>query len=722
MAIPTGKQFTTIFAVVLGMIWSTASVYCAQNTDDAGDLALIKSRLLEPLLKTSDRETITALIDNQRPDGSWPDVDYENTSRSNWAASKHLSHVLTLTQTYAAGKNSRSARSDKALQKAIYSGLDYWYAKDYKNSNWWWNVIGAPGRLARILLLLDDDLDDSRRESGVAILMRAKLGMTGANLVDVANITVMRGVIEKNPAVIAEAIDRIAGEIYISTGEGIQPDFSFHQHGAILYNHGYGAVFMGNCSQLATVVVGTKLEFEPEKIMLLSSLVLDGTRWMLRGATKDYGATGRGITRRSGNNDSAGYLRGVVTNMLKIPTGRETEFSELLAVLNARGKVNFPDPVNKHFWRGDFMTHNRPHFYASARMHSNRLFSNDPLINHEGYYTHHLSDGCTYIMKTGREYHDIFPVWDWKRIPGTTVELKDLPPGEVKRAGTTSFVGGVSDGRYGLASFDFSRGDLAAKKSWFYFDEEIVCLGAGIHCTSENPVVTTLNQCWLNGDVVVSDGNQIQLIGKGGHTLESSSWVAHDGIIYYFPESADAELYNDVRKGDWWHINHSHSKDEIAKDVFSLTIQHGRNPVNDRYDYIVSIPETVFDPASLSTTYSGQLEIVANTEHIQAVHHKGLRLSGAVFYEGGSIQISKTLKIGVDRHCLVMLREDGDYVEVSVSNPENEQCTVEVTVGRKAAGDSRPFPESDFGTVMTFDLPSGIYAGKSLTLRERIVP
>jgi len=546
--------------------------------------------------------------------------------------------------------------------------------------------------------------------------------MTGANLVDVANITVIRGVIEKSPDVIAKAINRISGEIYISTEEGIQPDFSFHQHGAILYNHGYGAVFMDNCSELATVVSGTKLEFAPEKIMLLSSLILDGTRWMIRGATKDYGATGRGITRRSGNNDSANYLRGVVTNMLKIQTGRENEYRELQSVLNSGGKVFFSDPVNKHFWHSDYMTHNRSHFYASARMHSDRLFSNDPLINDEGYYTHHLSDGCTYIMKTGYEYHDIFPVWDWKRIPGTTVELKELPPGDVKRTGTTSFVGGVSDGRYGLAAFDFIRDDLNARKSWFFFDNEIVCLGAGITCGSDNPVVTTLNQCWLNGDVIVSDGSTIQHMRKGNHPLKNLSWITHDGIIYYFCESTTATLQNDIRTGNWWHINHSFPKDEISKDVFTLGIEHGSNPVNDRYSYIVSIPENKFNPQSLGKTYKGTIEIISNTNQIQAVYNKDLHISGIVFYEQGSVQLSKTLKIGVDRKCLIMVRENGDFTEISVSNPENEQCTVNVTVGRKTADDRGSFPKSGFGTVIPFDLPGGIYAGKTRTLRERVFP
>jgi hypothetical protein len=38
-------------------------------------------------------------------------------------------------------------------------------------------------------------------------------------------------------------------------------------------------------------------------------------------------------------------------------------------------------------------------------------------------------------MRTGREFHDIFPVWDWHMIPGTTVELGEELRGNPGRAG-----------------------------------------------------------------------------------------------------------------------------------------------------------------------------------------------------------------------------------------------------------------------------------------------
>lgn len=65
-----------------------------------------------------------------------------------------------------------------------------------------------------------------------------------------------------------------------------------------------------------------------------------------------------------------------------------------------------------------------------------------------------MSDGATNIRVNGNEYADIFPVWEWDRIPGTT-----LPAGEKRNPvdwgskGTCTFTGGVSDGKYGVMTF-----------------------------------------------------------------------------------------------------------------------------------------------------------------------------------------------------------------------------------------------------------------------------
>jgi chondroitin AC lyase len=533
--------------------------------------------------------------------------------------------------------------------------------------------------------------------------------MTGQNLVWVPEITALRGILERDPTLVATAYRRIAEEIRVSTGEGIQPDFSFHQHGPCLYNHGYGAAFAGDCPRIATQVAGTGLAFPPEKITILSGLLLDGSQWMTRGTASDFGAEGREITRHGQN---AGYLATAARYMLQLPTGREDEFRALAS--RASGQPAAPPLVgNRHFWRSDMMTHHRPGYYTSARMVSDRIVNTDAPCNDEGLKSHHLADGCNPVIRTGREYRDVFPVWDWQKIPGTTVEQKPELAGSPRRKGTRSFAGGVSDGTYGLAAFDLVVGSLSARKSWFFFDDEYVCLGAGITCESDRPVLTTLNQCSLEGDVWIAADSQPRKLDQGLHPPEHPSWVWHDEIAYVFLEPAAVHLRNDVARGSWREINHRYSADEVTRQVFTLWIDHGRGPQNDSYAYAVA--PGIDRSGAEAFGASPPLEILANEVTLQAVRHEQLKLAAAAFYQPGALKIRPDLTVAVDMPCLTLIRRLPDRLVISVSNPENKQATVRVQVDGKWAGEGVELIDGPPRSRLTIELPTGPEAGSTVS-------
>ena len=678
----------------------------AEEPTERGDLKTIRRRTLDPLLEPVEQGQVEALADALRPDGSWPQVDYADLGRSGWKTPRHLGNLLLLSRAYKSPKSDLCG--DPALKRAVFAALDYWLRHDFQNPNWWWNQIGVPRSLWPTLLLLDGDISDAQRTKGLEILARARIGMTGQNLVWVTEITAMRGILLEDPELVAKAYRRIGEEIRLSTGEGIQPDLSFHQHGACLYSHGYGAAFVSDCSRIATRIAGTRLAFPAEKIELLSRLILDGHQWLGRGGACDYGAVGRQIARKG---QTSRYLGAAAGNMLELPTGREAEFRALAA-----RAVGEPAPAlegNRHFWRSDVMAHHRRGYYASARMFSRRIVNTDYPCNSEGLASHHIADGCNFIFRSGGEYTEIFPAWDWQKVPGTTVEQTPELAGPVRVQGLRGFVGGVSDGTYGLAAFDFARGTLTARKAWVFFDTEFVCLGAGITCTSDHPVVTTVNQCLLGGAVVVSDGEQTSQPDKGTHGLENPAWVYHDGIAYCFPEPSRVTLRNDVQRGSWWAINHQYSKDEVSREVFTLWIDHGRAPEGASYAYVV-VPDTPLPAAADRPARSG-VQILRNEPECQAVRHAGLKTTGIAFYEPGSVHVTEALAVGVDKPCLVLLRELPDKLAVSVSNPENQPLAVVVEVSGRFAGADVEVPAGGTTSRVTFQLPGGPNAGKSVT-------
>ena len=680
------------------------------------DLQVVRKRLSESLLAASpkpDSAKIKEIAASLRPDGSWADIDYDDRGRTAWKTRLHLNRLGVMVRAYRSAGHAMCG--DRDLKRSILSALDFWLTKDFRNPNWWWNKIGVPLNISAILVLMEGDISKTQRMAGTKILSRAKLGMVGQNLVWLAEITVARGCLEGDPEVVAEASKRMADEIRIKSEAGIQADFSFHQHGPCLYSGGYGLGFSRSCAKWAYILRGTRFEFPAEKIKILSAYILDGQQWMVRGQTFDYGANGREITRKSAH-ARARSLLGACAHMAKLATPRKAEFQAFAERLRGGRRQGATGLIgNRHFWRSDIMTHQRRDYYASARMFSDRTSNTDSPCNDEGLKSHHIADGTAFVLRTGEEYHNIFPVWDWRKIPAATIEQTGAAydPKTVRRQGSRSFVGGVSDGMYGMAAFDFARDGLTARKAWFFFDDEFVCLGAGITCTSDNPVFTSINQCHLKGDVVVSDGKKQKTISRGRHKLNNPLWVHHDGIGYVFPGTVKnpAYLTNDVQTGSWRSINHQYSNRKVSMDVFSLWLDHGKRPSKVSYAYIVA-PAVGLEKMK-AYAENPPVEILINRTDLQAVRHGGLKITQAVFYKAGVLRVENGLVIGVNKPCLLLVRRKKNGVQIAVANPKNKPLNVEVEVNAKLQGERCTWLDERGLSLITFKLPGGQFGGKS---------
>ncbi|MBT4499441.1 MAG: hypothetical protein HOC74_17055 [Gemmatimonadetes bacterium] len=663
------------------------------------DLQTIKQRMLAPLTDAPDAEHARALLDKLSAAGIWPDTDYACQDPAYWKTIYHLYNLLVLARVYRSSGSPLS--SDAELKQSIVPALDHWLDNDFTNPNWWYNQIGTPGQLSQILLLLEEDLTSSQRDKGLEILRRAELGMTGQNLVWVADITARRALLEDDPELIQDAFQCIADEIRVSFEEGIQPDFSFHQHGDCLYSHGYGAGFASDCSRIAALLAGTRFAFPQEKIDLLTGLILDGHQWYARGIWQDFGAIGRELVRPG---HTAAFLRQIVPHLLPLPTGREPEICALQSRLSDEEAA--PLIGNRHFWRSDIMAHHRPSFYASARMYSDRLLNTDQPCNREALKSHHIADGTTCLLRTGREYFDIFPVWDWHKIPGTTVALTPDMAGDLCRRGSRSFAGGVSDGTSGLAAFDFERDGLTARKSFLFLDDEFLCLGAGIDYPEEHPVITTVNQCHLQGEVITLNGS----LSPGRHTFSELDWVHHDNIAYFFPTPSKICLENEKRTGSWQEISAYSSAGSAEHDVFTLWLDHGPQPTSATYAYVVA------PGMELSAVQKGanpDIEILANSPQLQAARHSAQSVTGAAFYQSGKLEIEPGWTISVDQPCLLLLRQGKGELSISLANPKNEELRAVVEVSQLLAGDG--IETTGDHSQISFHLPDGMKAGQSQT-------
>lgn len=683
--------------------------------EPAGDLAVLAQRLRDDLLgearkdETAQAEAVGKTL---RSDGTWPDIDYADQTRSNWKAPEHLVRLSTMAR-------AEARTPSPELRTAITAAYDHWVGKDYRNPNWWHNEIGVPERLGETMLFIGHELDAGRRKRGLDILKRAKVGMTGQNLLWKAGIQCTWSCLDGDEPHLAEALAAITKEVRVTTDEGVQPDFSFHQHGRVLYSGGYGAAFAGDSARWAWLVDGTRFAFPAAKREVMLRYLLDGQRWMVRGTTFDYGAIGREISRKGHSGRGLATACGYALRLKDLAGDQRSALTDTIARIRAGAEIGKAPPLegNRCFWRSDYLVHQRAGWAMTVHMVSKRLENTDMPCNDEGLRNQAIADGATFLYRRGDEYRDIFGVWDWVRIPGTTeVDDTALFKTPVRFTGPTAFVGGVSDGRYGAAVMDYQRdkGRLAAHKAWFLFDDEAVCLGAGLVSGAAKPAITTMNQCLLKGEVQAEVAGRVTTIPQGQRVLEGAHWILHDGIGYVFPKPTTTHLANRSQEGSWWDINHAAPKAAERREVFSLWLEHGAAVRDGGYAYVL-VPGT--DAAGLQA-YGQQpgVGILANTSDLQGVWHHRLAMIQAAFWKPGRIQADEHLAITVDRSCLVLAQHGAKGLRLAVADPELRPLQVRITVPDRYKGPNCIWDAERKTTRVDMTLPGGDQAGSSVVM------
>jgi chondroitin AC lyase len=373
---------------------------------------------------------------------------------------------------------------------------------------------------------------------------------------------------------------------------------------------------------------------------------------------------------------------------------------------------------NRHFWRSDVMVHRPGSFYVSVRMHSERTAPTEVRVNRENLKGYHLSDGVSFLMQRGDEYHDIQPVWDWRKLPGATCRetQEPLPYGRgLPTRGSTAFVGGVSDGQVGVAAMEVDKAGVQARKAWFFLPDGWVALGAGIAGKTDDPLTTSLNQCLFKSDVLLLREGWAEVLAGERWRGKDLEGVHHDGVGYYLLAAQPAVVSAAPQRGAWTEIQErATDTGTVTQDVFSLWIEHGPRPTEGAYTYRV-VPRLSADEF---VTYPDQnpVSILANSAHLQAVLSSGNALAQAVFYAPGRLELDKSLTIEADIPCLLMLRQTAEGLDLSIADPTQtrRQARIRLTGQYTCRGCTDDTSGGDGETVLTVDLPSGEFAGQSV--------
>ena len=677
----------TLLLLVFSLLMGTVNVF-GQRSDE---FEILMQKIRQDFVKHPSIEEALAKYDDKN--GSFTDVDYNSIQRTYWPPLVHVERISDFVYAYTDPK-SKYYRSS-ALYDKIEQGLEFWHERNPWCHNWWYNQIAEPQALGVLLIQMRAGEKQLPAELENKLLDRIKADggdpakWTGANRTDIALHWIYRACLSRNAEDLSYALENVYNPVVYTTGEGFQHDNSNFQHGTQLYIGGYGDEILKGVTQVAMYTKGTRYAMPEEKIALISKFMRETYYPTIRGHYMLFDVMGRSVSR-PGVPDKSGMAL-FAKRMVELDPAHADEFRNIIARLEGRQPADYAiRPFHTHYFRGDYTLHVRSAYTFDVRMVSTRT-SRLEYGNGENLKTYFLSDGCTNIVRRGDEYKDIFPAWNWSRIPGTTAPQLDTIPlakSDWQTPGTSMFAGGVSDSLYGVTAYayqdDYRNIRTGAHKAWFFFDNEVVCLGAGIHSGADAEVLTTVNQSLasVSGIVASVDGKQVSVSGQPA-VYQSPEWVLHDSIGYYFPAGGKVLVGCARQSGSWYDINNSISRKEpIEKDVFTLGLAHGMRPVAGTYAYVV-VPGKATAADMQKYAENVPVEIVANVPDVQAVRHRALNQLQVVFYAPGKVTCGD-FTVKVDRPCALLLKGLGtERPTLHVADPGQTMQPVQVDILKK---------------------------------------
>ena len=643
------------------------------------DLGTLRERLRAQFLGSTPK--IQGILRECQDDGTFASVDYHDANRSTWLAFRHLELTATLARAYA--NPDSPFHHDERTAHAITAAFAWWTKHKPRNPNWWWNEIALPGALTRILLLTPELIAPEDFQTALELCRKVSLkNYTGQNLVDGAILVLQRGLVEDDASVVTAAANVIHSEIRLSPPpgthgalEGIRADGCYHQHGPQIQFGGYGLNFLNCTATWATNWQGTAWQLAENEWDILRHLVFDGYQWVLWNGRMDLLVGGRHMRGDTGHS-KGNVVLGCLNRFADADATAAPRYRQVI-------QRNQPDHPNdllgaKWFWNSDLMVHRRPAWMAVLRACSTRVHPMEDNINQDCALGRYFADGTLLIYRHGDEYLEMPAVWDWTRLPGTTLPATPvtstkrqrftLSPTGSRLRGATAFVGGVTDGQPACAIYTQNLDGVRVKKAYFFDDEVIYELGTDLCSTSPHPVATTLNSCRLNGEV-----------------LQGHRWAHHDGIGYV----ADAPIAVTAadRTGDE-RILHGGIREETLKTlpVFHAQIDHGIQPQDASY-CVAILPD-----ATPARTAAFQFNaVLANTTDLQAVRLADGTVA-AVFHAPGALGNFATDAPGV-----FLIRDN----TVFAADPTQQLATMTLAL------DGRP---------RAVTLPAGDLAGTTATI------
>lgn len=541
-------------------------------------------------------------------------------------------------------KGSEYFQDEKLLAlmlKSLNRMLDFYSVNHEPYGNWWYWEIGVPLCLNTIVSLLFEKLGTVciSEYMQAEVHYNNQIRRTGANRVWESVIFVLRGIITSDAQTVCDGVSGISDVMhYTDEGDGFYEDGSFIQHELFPYNGGYGRSLLQELAPVLYLIHQTK--FDTLNTEMVYDWIDNAFFPFLTGGKCMGMVRGREISRYFEQCDYAGTM--ILSAMLILSelknkqnlkerikahiTPSFFDYAPPLASDIAMKLLQIPSdyeekPYFKVFNRMDRAVKHGKGYTIGIAMHSSRI-ANFESINDENMPSCHTADGMVYLYKKYAPESDFF--WqtiDMQRLPGTTVAYGSEVPHRL--VSDCDFVGGCGIGEAGVCVMQLhpAKCTLTANKAWYFFDEEVVCLGSGI-CSTDGRTVETVIDNRLIGDenTKISDSDE-KCLG------ESAYFNKHQNIGYFFPKQNNVHVMTKSRQGKWSDLSCNTDGVLYTGQYNTIWIDHGQNPKDENYEYTV-VPDCSAEEFR-DYCAANKTETLENSTRVQCVR-KG-SCTGAIF-------------------------------------------------------------------------------------------
>jgi hypothetical protein len=269
-----------------------------------------------------------------------------------------------------------------------------------------------------------------------------------------------------------------------------------------------------------------------------------------------------------------------------------------------------------------------------------------------------------------------------------------------------SFVGGVSDGQYGLAIMDTASHNLTAKRSWHFYDDAVIALATNLTLTTPATAWTTLASRLLptgqisigffNSTVVtLNDGNYSFPYAQGKTSNVQWIHLGESNIGYVLPleqqyDSVGVQV--GVRTGNYSAIGPFHST--VKARIVTLYINHGVGPYTLDYNYMILPNVSLESVPTLIKQYNEEqvFACISTNNLFHGTMWPTLKRAAFVLWDNVTTTFScksPTFEINIelsDAGAYLFSETETDFT-LTASHPMRVSGTLKVTVDRVGSGE-----------------------------------